>query len=246
MEDYRSYTLNVKEKILWLFTAFGLAGLISWLFYRSIFGMVWAFPLLVLSRKFFHSYLSGRQKRKMLYQFGEMLQMVSASLKAGYSMENAFEQGWKEYVGLYGNRDVMAREFRGIIHQMKLNEPLEQLVENLAGRSGIEEITSFSQVFAFAKRSGGDMGKIFRNTVEKIRQKSEVEREIDTVITAKRTEQRIMDLVPFGILFYVGVSSPDFLEPLYGNLLGVFVMTACLLVYIGAFFLAEKILDICV
>ena len=53
-----------------------------------------------------------------------------------------------------------------------------------------------------------------------------------------------MDLVPFGILFYVGVSSPDFLEPLYGNFLGAFVMTICLLAYIAAFLLAEKILDI--
>ena len=86
--------------------------------------------------------------------------------------------------------------------------------------------------------------KIFYGTVDKIRQKSEVEREIETVVTAKRTEQRIMDFVPFGILFYVGATSPEFLKPLYGNLLGVSVMTVCLLGYLGAFLLAEKILDI--
>ena len=86
--------------------------------------------------------------------------------------------------------------------------------------------------------------KIFQDTAEKIRQKSDVEREIETVLAAKRTEQRIMDLVPFGILFYVGVTSPEFLQPLYGNLLGAFVMTLCLLGYATAFLLAEKILDI--
>ena len=138
----------------------------------------------------------------------------------------------------------MAEEFGSIIRQMKLNMPLEQLVEELARRSGIEEIASFSQVFGFAKRSGGDMMKIFQDTAEKIRQKSDVEREIETVLAAKRTEQRIMDLVPFGILFYVGVTSPEFLQPLYGNLLGAFVMTLCLLGYAAAFLLAEKILDI--
>lgn len=243
-KDYRTYIPNWKENLIWLLAAFSITGLISWLFYRSLYGMAAVLPLLFVTRKFLRGYLLGRQKREMLYQFGEMLQIMSSSLKAGSSVENAFVQAWKEYAKLYGEKSIMAREFRSISHQMMLNEPLEPLLEDLAQRSGIEEIASFSQVFAFAKRSGGDMMKIFQSTVEKIRQKSEVEREIATVITAKRYEQRIMDLVPFGILFYVGMTSPEFLAPLYGNLIGVIVMTVCLLGYIGAFLLAEKILDI--
>ena len=159
-------------------------------------------------------------------------------------MENAFAQAWEEFAKLHGRKSLMAQEFRNISHRMKLNEPLEQLVEDLAQRSGVEEIVSFSQVFVFAKRSDGDMMKIFGNTVEKIRQKSDVEREIATVVTAKKTEQRIMDLVPFGILFYVGTASPEFLAPLYGNVPGAFVMTVCLFAYFLAFLLAEKILEI--
>ena len=88
------------------------------------------------------------------------------------------------------------------------------------------------------------MMKIFQDTTEKIRQKVEVEREIETVMAAKKAEQRIMDLVPFGILLYVGLTSPEFLQPMYGNITGVVVMTICLLGYAGAFLLAEKILDI--
>lgn len=243
-KDYQKYTLDWKEKFLWILSSFAIAGLVSWLFYRSLYGMIVMLPLLFLTRRSFCRYLLGKRKREMLYQFGEMLQIMYSSLKAGYSVENAFTQAWKEYAKLHGEKSIMAQEFCNISHQMMLNEPLEQLVEDLAQRSGIEEIVSFSQVFAFAKRSGGDMMKIFRGTVEKIRQKAEVEREISTVVTAKKTEQRIMDLVPFGILFYVGVTSPEFLAPLYKNPLGAFVMTVCLFVYAGAFLLSEKILDI--
>lgn len=242
--DYRIYRWSWRENLLWLLASLGAAGLISWLFYRSPYGMAGALPLLVLTRGRVHRYLLASRRRKMLYQFGEMLQIISASLKAGYSMENAFAQAWEEFAKLYGKKALMAQEFRNISHRMKLNEPLEQLVEDLAQRSGVEEIVSFSQVFVFAKRSGGDMMKIFGNTVEKIRQKSDVEREIATVVTAKKTEQRIMDLVPFGILFYVGTASPEFLAPLYGNLPGAFVMTVCLFAYLLAFLLAERILEI--
>lgn len=201
-------------------------------------------PLYIVVKKYFRRYLLQRQRKQMLFQFREILQMAAAALKAGYAMENAFVEAWQEYVGLYGSKTIIAQEFCNINHKVQLNMPLEQLIDDFAQRSGIEEILSFAQVFGFAKRSGGDMMKIFYATAEKIRQKSEVEREIETVVTAKRTEQRIMDLVPFGILFYVGLTSPEFLKPLYGNFLGVSVMTVCLLGYLGAFLLAEKILDI--
>ncbi len=243
-KDYRIYRMSWRDRLLWFFSTLIITGLISWLFYRSLSGLAAMLPLLFLTRRIFRNYLHAKQKREMLCQFGEMLQIMSSSLKAGYSMENAFLQSWEEYAKLYGQKSLMAREFRNIIYQMKLNEPLEQLVEDFALRSGIEEISSFSQVFSFAKRGGGDMRKIFQDTVEKIRQKSDVEREITTVVTAKKMEQRIMDLVPFGILFYVGATSPEFLAPLYGNALGACIMTICLLVYAGAFLLAEKILDI--
>ncbi len=246
MRDYHTYCLSWKEKMFGLFLTIGSAGTISWLFYRNFYGMAGAVPLYFLIQKLLKGYLQRRQKQEMLFQFREMLQMIATALKAGYAMENAFSEGWKEYEGLYGKNTIMGQEFSNINYQAQCNVPLEQLIDELAGRSGLEEVINFSQVFGFAKRSGGDMMKIFQSTVEKIRQKWEVEREIETVVTAKRTEQRIMDLVPVGILFYVGAASPEFLAPLYGNLLGASVMTVCLFGYGGAFLLSEKILDITV
>lgn len=244
MKDYKEYRLSWREKCLCLLFTLGMNALISWLFYRSIYGMAALLPLLIVVRRLYKEYLYKKQSREMLFQFREMLQFIAGALKAGYSMENAFLQGWQEYVELYGEKTIMAQEFCNMINQMRLNMPLEQLMEHLAQRSGIEEIDSFTQVFAFAKRGGGDMMKIFQDTAEKIRQKADVEREIETVLAAKKTEQRIMDLVPFAILLYVGLTSPELLSPLYGNPAGVFIMTLCLLGYGGAFLLAEKILDI--
>lgn len=64
------------------------------------------------------------------------------------------------------------------------------------------------------------------------------------VIAAKRMEMNIMNLVPFGILAYVGITSPEFLEPLYGNWMGMGVMTVTLVIYVFACWLSEKIVDI--
>ena len=244
MKDYKVYNFNMWEKFLCVGLTLGITTAVSWLFYQSIYGIAGALPLFFLVKRLLKNYLHRKQKREMVFQFREMLQFAVGALKAGYSIENAFVQGLQEYTDLYGEKTVMAQEFCNITNQMKLNMPLEQLMEDLAQRSGIEEILSFTQIFGYAKRGGGDMMKIFQDTTEKIRQKVEVEREIETVMAAKKAEQRIMDLVPFGILLYVGLTSPEFLHPMYGNITGVFVMTICLLGYAGAFLLAEKILDI--
>ena len=189
-------------------------------------------------------HLMKKRKGELLFQFKEILQMAVTALKAGYAMENAFVHAREEFVKLYGQEAVMAREFAYINHQVKLNVTLESLLEDLAERCGIEEISSFSQVFGFAKRSGGDFLGIFQNSAEKIRQKAEIKREIEVVIAAKRMEMNIMNLVPFGILAYVGITSPEFLEPLYGNWMGMGVMTVTLVIYVFACWLSEKIVDI--
>lgn len=244
MPDYRSYHLSWKEKIIGLLITFGIGGMVSWLFYHSMYAMLSVVVLYRPVKQKWKNYLWKKQKSEMLFQFKEILQMASAALKAGYSMENAFVEARRDFVRLYGEHTIIAKEFLYLNQQVQMNVPLEQILGEFGERSGIEEINSFSQVFGFAKRSGGDFVKIFQNTVEKIRQKAEVMREIETVMASKRLEQNIMNLVPFGILAYVGMTSPEFLEQLYGSLFGIVVMTVCLVVYLIAYGMAEKIVNI--
>ena len=71
---------------------------------------------------------------------------------------------------------------------------------SFAARSGCEEIESFAEVFAFAKRSGGDFVHIMQTTVQKLAGRIEVEREVATVLAGKRLEGRIMEIMPRAIL----------------------------------------------
>lgn len=244
MQNYKIYTLNWKEKLLCMGIAAVLAGIIAWLFYRNRYVIASAVFLYLPVKKAVRNYLFRKQRNEMLIQFKEMLQMASTALRAGYAMENAFVCAREEFVRLYGEKTLLAKEFAYINHQAELSVTLESLLEDFAERSGIEEISSFSQVLGFAKRSGGDYMKIFQNTVDKIGQKIEVKREIEVVIAAKRMEMNIMNLVPVGILFYVGITSPEFLRPLYGNWFGAGIMTVSLVVYGCAIKIGEKIVDI--
>ena len=68
--------------------------------------------------------------------------------------------------------------------------------------------------------------------------------EIETCLAGKVMEQNIMSMIPLLILVYVKLSSPDFLEVMYGNITGTAVMGICLAVYAAAYFWGRSIVRI--
>lgn len=71
-----------------------------------------------------------------------------------------------------------------------------------------------------------------------------MKREIDTMLAAKKYEFQIMSIVPYGIIGYMSLSFPEFMNELYGNMAGIGVMTLCLGIYAGAYYLGIRILRI--
>ena len=102
----------------------------------------------------------------------------------------------------------------------------------------------FAAVFSTAKRSGGDMDKIIQTSARMIGDKIDVRKEIETTLSAKKAEQMIMSLMPAGIILYLQLTSPGFLEVLYGNPFGVCAMTVCLGIYGLSYWLGKRIVDI--
>lgn len=85
---------------------------------------------------------------------------------------------------------------------------------------------------------------IIQNTVVQISGKIDVKREIDTLLAAKKYEFKIMSVIPYAIIAYMQLSFPEFMSYLYGNVIGIGVMTICLGIYAGAYVLGAKIVDI--
>lgn len=88
------------------------------------------------------------------------------------------------------------------------------------------------------------MDKIIQTSARMLGDKIDVRKEIETTLSAKKAEQTIMSLMPAGIILYLQLTSPGFLEVLYGNLFGVCAMTICLGIYALSYWLGKRIVDI--
>ena len=88
------------------------------------------------------------------------------------------------------------------------------------------------------------MEKIIQQVARMLGDKIDVKKEIETAVSAKKSEQWIMSLMPAGIILYLQVTSPGFLSVLYGNWFGVCMMTACAGIYGAAWWMGKRIVDI--
>ena len=221
----------------------GVILFFAWFFYRSL----WAVPVLLpLGVLYFRRCVEqqGRKCRQELtLQFKECILSVANSLRTGYALENAFLESREDIRMLYGEQSAMYRELELIRRGMIMNLTLEELINDLAGRSGIEEIRQFSTILNIAKRGGGNVTQIIRTTAEVISNKVETMQEMLTLLQGRRLEQKVMEVMPFGITFYIACTYPGYFGSLYHNFRGILLMTGCLAAYVGAYLLGEKILD---
>lgn len=238
------YRLCRKEKIRYTSVYLMLDAAVSYLFFESCIAFVLLLPGLVWFLREQQKTLQKMRMERIKRQFLDGIQMMSASLQAGYSAENAVREAIRELVKVYEPNDIIVREFRLISAQLAMSRSLEELFLDFGRRSAAEDIISFAEVLVTAKRSGGDLLAVIRNTVSCIRQKQETLQEIETSLSGKIMEQNVMSMIPILILAYIKLSSPEFLEIMYGNITGISVMAICFFIYVVAYFWGRKIVRI--
>ena len=174
----------------------------------------------------------------------ELLQMLSASLQAGYSVERAFSDAERELEAICDRDSLLLAELRKMNRLVKVSRPVEDVFLDLAEKTGLDEMVSLGYIFRQAKRTGGDYGRIMRDTARKLEEKLLTTQEIAAMTAQKQLELRIMCLMPVLILVYVRCTSFDFIAPLYHNLAGVLVMTACMIFYGSMILLGDRLVQI--
>ncbi len=217
---------------------------LNYIFYQSL----WAFlPLScagIIYYRIEKKFLYRKKREQAREQFKELMLLVSTGQKAGYSAENAFLSSYDDMKALYGKDSTICH----IICILKAgganNISFTDLWKQIGQQLNIEEISEFASVYEIAHKNSGNMAAIMEKTAEIIVHKIETDHEISLLLSARKLEQKIMNVMPFFIMFYISITSPGYFKGLYHSILGVFVMSACLCIYLGAYVLSVQIISI--
>lgn len=221
-----------------------LMGTAGYLFYDSWLSVFLMVPGMILYLHSWQKEICRKKEQEFREQFGIGIQAMAGALNVGYSVENAIREAARDIRPLFKRDSRVLREFERMIRLLDMNRTVEQVMGELAERVRQEDVDSFVTVFVTAKRTGGDSIAIIRNAVKDISDKIEVEKEIQTLLSAKKLEFYVMCIIPFGIILYMRLAFPEFMNVLYKNPLGVSLMSVCLGIYIAAYHIGKKLVDI--
>ena len=242
---YDLYTVKLRDMIVLLGETGGLLILFSGLFYDSLIPAFLLFlPAFILLGKAMVRAKIRKRKEQLKKEFLTEASLLGDFLRSGYSIENAIRETEAEILELYGPRSDMLYEIRLMGSGFSLNLTAEDVFRDFSARAGIDPIREFASVFSLINRTSGQIREIIKTVSDNLTAAFLVEEEIRTLTAARKTEQKIMNVMPLLILLYVRLASPDLLSFMYTTLLGRLVMTACLGLYALAYYWSDKIMDI--
>ncbi|ASK62844.1 pilus assembly protein TadB [Virgibacillus phasianinus] len=244
--DYGTYTLSKTEKLKYSLIAAAVIFVVGLIFYDNYIVSGILACLGIFYPKFKRKDLMKKRKDELSLQFKEAISSLASSLAAGQSIENAFRVVLKDLKLLYPDEETyIVKEFNLINRRVENGEIIERAIDDFAKRSDIDDIRNFSDVFITCKRTGGDLVEVIKRTADIITDKIEIQQDIRVLISQKKFESKIMAVAPLGITFFLKVSSPEFVAPLYQfGTFGPVVMTVALICIICGLLISMKIMNI--
>lgn len=215
--------------------------IISELFFSSWIGMIVMVPGVKLFLGKIHKKRYEETLKNMKQEFASALDSMAGALNAGYSFSNSIYEVVCDLKKLYGTKSEIYKDFCGIYNKISLNRSIDEVFYEYGRRHQLEEVRYFCDVICITRKEGGNMVGVIKQVKSMLYEKIELERNIQIMCAAKKSEAMIMAIMPAGMLLYFKIFSPDFIDGMYGNLLGIIVMAIVLIVYVLLVVLIDKI-----
>ncbi len=241
--DYAVFHAGTSQKVLWYCVGAAGSACVMWVFYERwyvslVAGIIGGFLFIPIHTK---SVIKKRQNH-LLLQFREMLEAISASLSAGKNVTDAFLAAKDDLKIQFAEDADIITEVDIINRGIRNNYRIEKLLDDFAERSGLSDIQNFATVFGTCYEKGGNIKDIIKNTVGIINDKIEIQMEIETMVAGQKNEQNIMMAMPVVFVALLKGMGGDMIDLTSAS--GVLGVTIALVIFVIAYLIGRKILDI--
>lgn len=206
--------------------------------FRGLFlGALAAFGMLMLPRAIVRRL---RAKRLLAFntQLVDALVAMSNALRAGFSIQQAFESIVKE------GKKPIAQEFSVFLQQMRIGVRFEDALRNLEERVGSEDLTLMVRAIEIARQTGGNLTETFDRIAETIRERTRIEGRIRALTAMGRLQGIVVGLIPLFLLVVLTLMDPKMMMSFYGSTTGVMLLGLMVLLEVIGFYVIKKIVNI--
>lgn len=245
LTDYDVYIMSRNEKIAYTVLAALAIFAVGMVFYHNV---ILSLLLALFAFKFpkiRRGQIIAKRKKELNIQFKDLLYSLSSSMVAGRSLEMAFRDALKDLEVIYPDPNTpIMQEVSYMVRCLEMNMTVEDVICQFSERAHIEDIENFGDIVRICKRTGGNLVEVIRSTSNMIGDKIETKNEIETTITAKKFESRVLMVMPIFMVLVLSMMSPDYMAPIFNTVVGAVVMTVAIILFVISFFVSEKIINI--
>jgi len=245
LPDYNKSKAGILDNIVAFLTGFAAGFFIIHIFYFIIIlslsgGIIIGIINILVSQK------TSIQKRreKLRIQFFDLLEAMSVAMRAGHTILKSLLSAKDDLSLIYPAGSDIITELNIIIGKFNNALPLSEAFSDLAKRSGLDDIKSFASIYATIEGKSGRADEIVKETQQIIADKMEIEMEIETLMTAAKSEVKIMLLMPLVILGIINYAGAGFMDAIYTTVAGRVVSSLGLAVFIISYIMAQKFSNI--
>ena len=240
LTDYNVYVMNKKEKFLSVIGGFLIGFVACYLYFNSmivgtIIGLFCGYKAIGIYRNM----KKNKRLKELRIQFRDMLESLSNSYTVGMTASRAFSSAYEDMKLEHGEKAYITKELNWMCIMHNNGEEIKDLLLNFADRSGIDDVRSFANVFSVAENLAGDRPRIIRETRDMISERIAVELEIQTMITGQKNQLNILAIMPVVMALLTRSFETD-----SGNITVIIIKIVALGIFIFAYWLGTKIVDI--
>jgi tight adherence protein B len=182
------------------------------------------------------NYLKKKRAEAFHNALPDTLSLIAGGLKAGYSFLQTIEMVSQE------TKPPMSTELNKVLTEARLGLPLEDALDNMAGRV---QSTNFSwTVFAIKiqRETGGNLAEFLEVIAQTIRERDYLARQIKVMTAEGRLSAIILFLLPFVLAGLIYLVNRNYLAVLFSTTIGwVMVGVALVLIVMGGWWLKRII-----
>ncbi len=191
-----------------------------------------ALPLAIVS------FLGSRRQRKFNEVLPDMLQLLSGTLRAGYSLMQGVEAVSQEVA------EPMGKEMRRVVTEARLGRPLEDSLEGVAERMASPDFAWAVMAIRIQREVGGNLSELLMTVAETMIQRERLRRDIQALTAEGRISAVILGLLPVGLGLIIWTISPDYLSSLFDTTLGNILLALSIVAMGIGFAWMRQIIDI--
>jgi tight adherence protein B len=237
MKSYSSYELSPKEQVRFLLICGPGLFVVGYLFYHSLILSLLLACLSYPGLKPYRDFLADRRKREIKEQFRDVLYSVSASISAGRQMPEALFEAKENMKLIYREDSIIVLELSDMVKRLfEYRESEEDILKDFAYRTCVEDISDFVDIYLTCRETGGDLIRVLTKASDIIMEKIVIEKEIRAITVQKQFEAKILTAIPFIIILFLQLASPDYLSAMYEGIKGRIMMTTALAGIAAAYF----------